>query len=135
MLICLANGTVVHHMNANHFLDITSLRPEAGEGAAFGFAAAFEDPAAATYAQFLREGLRRAGPFLQADVTREAPLPLGQPTFVTVGSEIPEGSGLMSGRLALDGEGLPCSSPSEGACPRARSPGLGVRGRGFPFGR
>uniref|UniRef100_A0A6I8NC05 Selenoprotein N n=1 Tax=Ornithorhynchus anatinus TaxID=9258 RepID=A0A6I8NC05_ORNAN len=65
MLICLANGTVVHHMNANHFLDITSLRPEAGEGAAFGFAAAFEDPAAATYAQFLREGLRRAGPFLQ----------------------------------------------------------------------
>lgn len=65
MMICLPNGTVVHHINANYFLDITSLKPEDVESSAFSFASTFEDPSTATYMQFLREGLRRGLPLLQ----------------------------------------------------------------------
>uniref|UniRef100_A0A6I8P7M0 Uncharacterized protein n=1 Tax=Ornithorhynchus anatinus TaxID=9258 RepID=A0A6I8P7M0_ORNAN len=63
--MCLANGTVVHLMNANHFLDITSLQPKAREGSAFSFATSFENPATAAYTQFLREALKLACSFFQ----------------------------------------------------------------------
>ncbi|KAJ6663409.1 hypothetical protein lerEdw1_009488 [Lerista edwardsae] len=65
IMICLPNGTVVHHINANYFLDITSVKPEEVESSIFGFSAGFEDPSTATYLQFLKEGLQRAKPFLQ----------------------------------------------------------------------
>lgn len=65
MMICLPNGTVVHHINANYFLDITSMKPEDIETGVFSFSSTFEDPSTTTYAQFLKEGLRRAQPFLQ----------------------------------------------------------------------
>ncbi|KAK7797644.1 hypothetical protein U0070_010236 [Myodes glareolus] len=65
MMICLPNGTVVHHINANYFLDITSMKPEDMESNAFSFSSTFEDPSTATYMQFLREGLRRGLPLLQ----------------------------------------------------------------------
>lgn len=65
IMICLPNGTVVHHINANYFLDITSVKPEEVESNIFGFSASFEDPSTATYLQFLKEGLQKAKPFLQ----------------------------------------------------------------------
>uniref|UniRef100_A0A8C5NVZ3 Selenoprotein N n=1 Tax=Jaculus jaculus TaxID=51337 RepID=A0A8C5NVZ3_JACJA len=65
MMICLPNGTVVHHINANYFLDITSMKPEDVENKVFSFSSTFEDPSTATYMQFLREGLRRGAPLLQ----------------------------------------------------------------------
>uniref|UniRef100_A0A2R9ASK6 Selenoprotein N n=1 Tax=Pan paniscus TaxID=9597 RepID=A0A2R9ASK6_PANPA len=65
MMICLPNGTVVHHINANYFLDITSMKPEEIESNLFSFSSTFEDPSTATYMQFLKEGLRRGLPLLQ----------------------------------------------------------------------
>uniref|UniRef100_A0A2K6DV84 Selenoprotein N n=1 Tax=Macaca nemestrina TaxID=9545 RepID=A0A2K6DV84_MACNE len=65
MMICLPNGTVVHHINANYFLDITSMKPEEVESHLFSFSSTFEDPSTATYMQFLKEGLRRGLPLLQ----------------------------------------------------------------------
>ncbi|KFV54770.1 Selenoprotein N, partial [Tyto alba] len=65
MIICLPNGTVVHHINANYFLDITSMKPEDVESSIFSFSTNFEDPSTATYLQFLKEGLQRAKPHLQ----------------------------------------------------------------------
>ncbi|KAB0358140.1 hypothetical protein FD754_002296 [Muntiacus muntjak] len=65
MMICLPNGTVVHHINANYFLDITSMKPEDIENHVFSFSSTFEDPSTATYMQFLKEGLRRGLPLLQ----------------------------------------------------------------------
>uniref|UniRef100_A0A8C9B121 Selenoprotein N n=2 Tax=Phocoena sinus TaxID=42100 RepID=A0A8C9B121_PHOSS len=65
MMICLPNGTVVHHINANYFLDITSVKPEDIENNVFSFSSTFED-STATYMQFLKEGLRRGLPLLQA---------------------------------------------------------------------
>lgn len=65
MMICLPNGTVVHHINANYFLDITSMKPEDVENNIFSFSSTFEDPSTATYMQFLKEGLRRGLPLLQ----------------------------------------------------------------------
>lgn len=66
MMVCLPNGTVVHHINANYFLDITSMKPEDVENNVFSFSTTFEDPSTATYLQFLREGLRRGLPLLQS---------------------------------------------------------------------
>eukprot|EP00069_Balaena_mysticetus_P016380 bmy_02038T0 len=66
MMICLPNGTVVHHINANYFLDITSVKPEDVQNNVFSFSSTFEDPSTATYMQFLKEGLRRGLPLLQA---------------------------------------------------------------------
>ncbi|KAK2491711.1 hypothetical protein MC885_016737, partial [Smutsia gigantea] len=54
----------VHHINANYFLDITSMKPEDMENI-FSFSSTFEDPSTATYMQFLKEGLRRGLPLLQ----------------------------------------------------------------------
>ncbi|NXV80257.1 SELN protein, partial [Atlantisia rogersi] len=65
MIICLPNGTVLHHINANYFLDITSMKPEDVESSIFSFSTNFEDPSTATYLQFLKEGLQRAKPYLQ----------------------------------------------------------------------
>lgn len=65
MMICLPNGTVVHHINANYFLDITALKPEDVESNVFRFSSTFEDPSTATYLRFLQEGLRRGLPLLQ----------------------------------------------------------------------
>lgn len=65
MMICLPNGTVVHHINANYFLDITSMKPEEVESNLFSFSSTFEDPSTATYMQFLKEGLQRGLPLLQ----------------------------------------------------------------------
>ncbi|KAK6474545.1 selenoprotein N-like [Huso huso] len=65
MMVCLPNGTVVHHMNANYFLDVTSMRPEeSDEGNLFDFSAGFEDPSTATYIRFLKEGLEKAQEYL-----------------------------------------------------------------------
>lgn len=55
----------VHHINANYFLDITSMKPEDVESSIFSFSTNFEDPSTATYLQFLKEGLQRAKPYLQ----------------------------------------------------------------------
>lgn len=54
----------VHHINANYFLDITSMKPEEVESSIFGFSSSFEDPSTATYLQFLKEGLQKAKPHL-----------------------------------------------------------------------
>ncbi|CAG10470.1 unnamed protein product, partial [Tetraodon nigroviridis] len=59
MMVALPNGTIVHHINANFFLDQTAMKPEE-EGAPFGFSGGFEDPSTSTYISFLREGLERA---------------------------------------------------------------------------
>ncbi|NXY10073.1 SELN protein, partial [Pteruthius melanotis] len=66
MIICLPNGTVIHHINANYFLDITSMKPEDVESSIFSFSTNFEDPSTATYLQFLKEGLQRAKPYLHS---------------------------------------------------------------------
>lgn len=55
---------LVQHINANYFLDITSMKPEDVEKV-FSFSSTFEDPSTATYMQFLKEGLRRGLPLLQ----------------------------------------------------------------------
>lgn len=65
MMICLPNGTVVHHLNANYFLDIISMKFEDIENNVFSFSSNSEDPSTATYMQFLREGLQRGLPLLQ----------------------------------------------------------------------
>ncbi|KAG8143120.1 hypothetical protein E2320_000401 [Naja naja] len=64
IMICLPNGTVVHHINANYFLDITSMKPEEVESSIFSFSSSFEDPSTATYLQFLKEGLQKAKSYL-----------------------------------------------------------------------
>uniref|UniRef100_A0A672GMI0 Selenoprotein N n=1 Tax=Salarias fasciatus TaxID=181472 RepID=A0A672GMI0_SALFA len=58
MMVALPNGTILHHINANVFLDQTAMRPE--DEASFSFSAGFEDPSTSTYIRFLREGLERA---------------------------------------------------------------------------
>lgn len=63
MMICLPNGTVVHHINANYFLDITSVKPEDVDTSLFSFADGLEDVSTSTYVKFLREGLEKAKPF------------------------------------------------------------------------
>ncbi|KAK2878790.1 hypothetical protein Q8A67_019581 [Cirrhinus molitorella] len=41
MMVALPNGTVVHHINANYFLDQTSMKPEEEEGPAISFSAEY----------------------------------------------------------------------------------------------
>uniref|UniRef100_A0A3Q3A7F9 Selenoprotein N n=1 Tax=Kryptolebias marmoratus TaxID=37003 RepID=A0A3Q3A7F9_KRYMA len=65
MMVALPNGTIVHHINANYFLDQTAMKPE-DEGATFSFSGGFEDPSTSTYLSFLKEGLEKA----QAYVTQ-----------------------------------------------------------------
>ncbi|KAI4887177.1 hypothetical protein NFI96_021288, partial [Prochilodus magdalenae] len=64
MMVVLPNGTVVHHINANNFLDQTSMKPE--EGSSFSFSGGFEDPSTSTYVRFLQEGLDKAKPYRQS---------------------------------------------------------------------
>ncbi|CAL8296274.1 unnamed protein product [Arctogadus glacialis] len=64
MIVALPNGTIVHHINANSFLDETAMKPEE-EDAAFSFSAGFEDPSTSTYMAFLKEALQRAEEFMQ----------------------------------------------------------------------
>lgn len=59
MMVALPNGTIVHHINANYFLDQTAMKPEE-EGATFSFSGGFEDPSTSTYISFLKEGLEKA---------------------------------------------------------------------------
>lgn len=63
LLVCLLSQ--IHHINANYFLDITSMKPEDVESSIFSFSTNFEDPSTATYLQFLKEGLQRAKPYMQ----------------------------------------------------------------------
>ncbi|MBN3301932.1 SELN protein, partial [Amia calva] len=65
MMVCLPNGTVVHHINANYFLDETSMKPEEPEGTMFSFTEGFEDPSTATYIRFLKEGMEKAKEYLE----------------------------------------------------------------------
>ncbi|KAJ8287483.1 hypothetical protein COCON_G00001420 [Conger conger] len=58
MVLSLPNGTVIHHINANFFLDQTAMKPEEEDSTMFNFAGGFEDPSTATYIRFLHEGLR-----------------------------------------------------------------------------
>lgn len=64
MMVALPNGTVVHHINANNFLDQTSMQPEE-DGPALSFSAGFEDPSTSTYIHFLQEGLEKAKAYLE----------------------------------------------------------------------
>uniref|UniRef100_A0AAR2K5A9 EF-hand domain-containing protein n=1 Tax=Pygocentrus nattereri TaxID=42514 RepID=A0AAR2K5A9_PYGNA len=64
MMVALPNGTVVHHINANNFLDQTSMKPE--ESPSFSFSGGFDDPSTSTYIRFLQEGLDKAKPYLQS---------------------------------------------------------------------
>ncbi|KAF6721832.1 Selenoprotein N [Oryzias melastigma] len=59
MMVALPNGTIVHHINANYFLDQTAMNPEE-EGATVSFSSGFEDPSTSTYINFLKEGLQKA---------------------------------------------------------------------------
>lgn len=63
MMVALPNGTIVHHINANFFLDQTAMKPEEEE-APFGFSGGFEDPSTSTYISFLKEGLERARAYM-----------------------------------------------------------------------
>lgn len=63
LLICFLSQ--IHHINANYFLDITSMKPEDIESSIFSFSNNFDDPSTATYLQFLKEGLQRAKSYLQ----------------------------------------------------------------------
>ncbi|KAK2825978.1 hypothetical protein Q5P01_020192 [Channa striata] len=63
MMLALPNGTIVHHINANFFLDQTAMKPEE-EGATFSFSGGFEDPSTSTYINFLKEGLEKAKEYL-----------------------------------------------------------------------
>lgn len=64
MMVALPNGTVVHHINANNFLDQTSMKPEEN-AAPFSFAPNFEDPSTISYIHFLQEGLEKAKAYLE----------------------------------------------------------------------
>ncbi|TRY83438.1 hypothetical protein DNTS_016194 [Danionella cerebrum] len=64
MMVVLPNGTVIHHINANNFLDQTSMKPE--DGPAVSFSPGFEDPSTSTYIHFLQEGLEKAKLFLES---------------------------------------------------------------------
>lgn len=64
MMVALPNGTIVHHINANHFLDQTAMKPEE-EGGTFSFSGGFEDPSTSTYIDFLKEGLHKAKDYMQ----------------------------------------------------------------------
>ncbi|KAJ8333172.1 hypothetical protein SKAU_G00420680 [Synaphobranchus kaupii] len=59
MMVALPNGTVIHHINANYFLDQTAMKPEE-DSTMFSFAGGFEDPSTATYIRFLQDGLEKA---------------------------------------------------------------------------
>ncbi|GCC35642.1 hypothetical protein chiPu_0014129 [Chiloscyllium punctatum] len=63
MMIALPNGTVIHHINANHFLDITSMKPEEVDKSLFTSSSHFEDLSATAYVTFLKEGLEIAKRF------------------------------------------------------------------------
>ncbi|KAL0969565.1 hypothetical protein UPYG_G00229180 [Umbra pygmaea] len=63
MMVALPNGTIVHHINANYFLDETSMKPDE-EPTTFSFSGGFEDPSTATYMKFLKEGLEKAKEYL-----------------------------------------------------------------------
>uniref|UniRef100_A0A668UCG1 Uncharacterized protein n=1 Tax=Oreochromis aureus TaxID=47969 RepID=A0A668UCG1_OREAU len=63
MMVALPNGTIVHHINANFFLDQTAMKPEEEE-ATFSFSSGFEDPSTSTYISFLKEGLEKAKEYL-----------------------------------------------------------------------
>lgn len=63
MMLALPNGSIVHHINANYFLDQTAMRPEE-EAATFSFSSGFEDPSTTTYISFLKEGLEKAKKYL-----------------------------------------------------------------------
>eukprot|EP00058_Branchiostoma_floridae_P018992 XP_002604481.1 hypothetical protein BRAFLDRAFT_79218 [Branchiostoma floridae] len=57
MMVSLPNGTVVHHLNANDLLDMSS-------GESFDVASnmmQWMDPTSVTYSKFLKEGMRKAG--------------------------------------------------------------------------
>ncbi|KAG9331047.1 hypothetical protein JZ751_020397 [Albula glossodonta] len=60
MMVALPNGTVIHHINANYFLDQTAMKPEEEDSTMFSFTGGFEDPSTATYIRFLQEGLEKA---------------------------------------------------------------------------
>ncbi|KAJ7989215.1 hypothetical protein DPEC_G00317190 [Dallia pectoralis] len=64
MMVALPNGTIVHHINANQFLDETSMKPDE-EPTAFSFSGGFEDPSTATYIRFLKEGLQNAKDYIE----------------------------------------------------------------------
>lgn len=64
MMVALPNGTIVHHINANYFLDQTSMKPEE-EGAPFSFSGGFEDPSTSTYINFLNEGIEKAKQYVE----------------------------------------------------------------------
>ncbi|TNM95358.1 hypothetical protein fugu_016441 [Takifugu bimaculatus] len=63
MMVALPNGTIVHHINANFFLDQTAMKPEE-DGTPFSFSGGFEDPSTSTYISFLKEGLERARAYM-----------------------------------------------------------------------
>ncbi|KPP63889.1 selenoprotein N-like [Scleropages formosus] len=65
MMLALPNGTVVHHINANYFLDQTAMKPEEDDGTMFSFSGGFEDPSTSTYIRFLQEGLEKAKEYLE----------------------------------------------------------------------
>lgn len=64
MMVALPNGTVIHHINANNFLDQTSMKPEDAEPS-ISFSPGFEDPSTSGYVRFLQEGLDKARAHLQ----------------------------------------------------------------------
>uniref|UniRef100_A0A4W4GXB2 Uncharacterized protein n=1 Tax=Electrophorus electricus TaxID=8005 RepID=A0A4W4GXB2_ELEEL len=64
MIVALPNGTVVHHINANNFLDQTSMRPEEEGATSFSFTGGFEDPSTSTYIRFLQQGLEKVRAYL-----------------------------------------------------------------------
>lgn len=63
MMIALPNGNVVHHINANYFLDVTSMKQDEMDKGLFT-SSQFEDPSTAAYVQFLQEGLELAKQFV-----------------------------------------------------------------------
>uniref|UniRef100_S4RML1 Selenoprotein N n=1 Tax=Petromyzon marinus TaxID=7757 RepID=S4RML1_PETMA len=63
MMIALPNGTVVHCINANDFLDATAVK---AEDLTPDLPAEFLDPTSTTYLKFLKEGLQKAQTYLQA---------------------------------------------------------------------
>lgn len=60
MMVALPNGTIIHHINANNFLDQTAMKPEEEGAATFSFSGSFEDPSTSTYLSFLKESLEKA---------------------------------------------------------------------------
>jgi len=60
MSVSLPNGTIVHTVNANNFLD-------AGKDISI-LESGFEDPSGVAYARFLQEGLKRAGDAMDISV-------------------------------------------------------------------